>query len=138
MVIAMGLGFILFAIVAVLIKRYFVRRRDRVATGFNSGITHRSAPMTQSLGPFIYNNQNANDSRQRPLTAPAESETSLKYPPKIRERDMQHVPSKQKVSSNDSENALDLAQEGTIVKDWEDERATLGKGKGRMIAQKDI
>ncbi|KAK4553252.1 hypothetical protein LTR86_009552 [Recurvomyces mirabilis] len=59
MLIALFVGLLLLALIAVFIKRRYDRKQDQIKEGFNAGITHRSAPMPPSAGDMSY----ANDSQ---------------------------------------------------------------------------
>jgi len=51
MLIVIFVGLLLFAIVAVWLKRRHGRKRDQISGGFNAGITSRSAPMSENPAP---------------------------------------------------------------------------------------
>ena len=60
MLIALFVGLLLLALIAVFFKRRYDRKQDQIKSGFNAGITSRSAPMPPSTGDMSY----ANDSQE--------------------------------------------------------------------------
>lgn len=70
MVIVLAIGFVIITIIAILLKRHFDRKRDKISGTFNAGITHRSAPMITTSGPgqppIPYNYDSADVNRPTP------------------------------------------------------------------------
>jgi len=83
MVIVLFVAFVAIAVAGVLIRRHFDRKRDRINSTFNSGITHRSAPMMATSGPPL---SHQFDGPPQPGYA-TDAHGSAMYLPSVRERD---------------------------------------------------
>lgn len=126
MVIILLIGFIVIAIGGVLIKRHYDRKADKNNSSFNEGITHRSAPMTTTQGPFRYNHDRASNSNPGTPTPHGQQGGSSIFLPNVRERDRRTM---QRTSNLNIVHDPRQIRGGTPAEDLE--AGKLDKGKGR-------
>ena len=125
MVIILAIAFVAIAIIGSLIKRHFVKKRDKIDGPFNAGITHRSAPMISTNGPpLAYQNDGPIDSH--PSHAPG---GNAMYLPRVREKD-RAIMQQKSLSSMVADPNVD--GQGTPMEELPSSKAR-DKGKGKAV-----